>query len=157
MKSIVGLDPGKTGALAIIDQYGVTAEAFPLYCNEIDIRQISEYLAPLVDPVCYLEKVGSRPGQGVKSMFTFGEGYGKLKGMMEALCIPYVLVTPQAWKKKVLAGLNWKGDKSAAIEFCHRKHPKMDLRASERARTPHMGICDALCIAEYGRMMEVNK
>ena len=154
MKNYCGIDPGKTGGFAIIDDSGITAEVFPLCNNEIDIKKISEFFSPLEDPICCLEKVHSSPQQGVCSAFSFGRSYGEIIGMLKTLSIPYVLVTPQAWKKKVLAGMNWKGNKKIAAEFCMRKYPKLDLRESERCRVPHMGLVDALCIAEYCKATE---
>lgn len=52
-----------------------------------------------------LEQVGARPGQGVSAMFSFGQVYGFLRGLLVAHRIPFVLVTPQRWMKD----LNFKG------------------------------------------------
>ena len=95
----------------------------------------------------FIEKVHAMPGQGVTSMFNFGMGYGLLRMALAANQIPYQLVTPQAWKKKVLAGLP--KDKSSAINYVARKYPNVDLIPG-RKRTPHDGIADAICIGEYG-------
>jgi crossover junction endodeoxyribonuclease RuvC len=154
MRPVIGIDPGKSGAFAIIDDSGVTAEAFKFNGDELDVRFICEFIEPLNDPIVYLEKVHSMPKQGVKSTFTFGRGFGELIGMVKALQVPFVYVTPQAWKKKVLAGLDWKGNKKASIEYCVRKFPGMDLRRTDRSKIPHDGITDALCIAEYGKQLE---
>ena len=75
---------------------------------------------------------------------------GDLLGILEALGIPYRLVTPQAWKKTVLAGTT--KDKSAAVQFCRRAFPGVSLTPG-RKRVPHDGMADALCLAEYGRQL----
>lgn len=69
-------------------------------------------------------------------------------GIVEAAGIPYRLVTPQAWKKRVLAGTT--KDKDAAISFVRRAYPTIDLTPGKK-RTPHDGIADAVCLAEWGR------
>lgn len=155
MSAIVGIDPGVKGGIAIIDRNGITAEIMPIRdSSEIDIPAITSYLIGLIKPTIYIEKVHSMPNQGVASTFTFGKGFGKLLGMCEALELPYVLVTPQKWKQSVLAGFNWKGRKAASIEYCSCRYPELDLRATKRSRKVHDGICDALCIAEYGKMID---
>lgn len=56
--------------------------------------------------VCCLERVGARPGQGVTSMFKFGENFGFIQGLLTACSIPYGLVTPQKWKREK-GGICW--------------------------------------------------
>ena len=148
----IGIDPGQTGGIAIIDEHGVTAEVMPVRDKEIDVPEIVPYFAGMSDPLCVIEKVGAMPKQGVSSTFKFGKGFGKLLGMLEAIEIPYILVTPQQWKKTVLVGMNWKGRKVASIEYCRTRYPKLDLKASPRCRKDHDGMADALCMAEYGRL-----
>ncbi len=100
--------------------------------------------------VVFIEKVHAMPKQGVSSTFKFGMGYGLVIGVCEALGIPYRLVTPQAWKKVVLAGTA--KDKDAAVSFVRRAYPGVDLIPGKK-RVPHDGIADAMCIAEFGRQM----
>ena len=45
-----------------------------------------------------LEKVNAMPGQGVTSMFSFGQRYGELIGLAVALQLPITLVTPKEWQ-----------------------------------------------------------
>lgn len=49
--------------------------------------------------VCMLEKVHSMPGQGVSSTFKFGQNYGWIKGMLDAIGIPYLEQPPTQWTK----------------------------------------------------------
>ena len=57
-----------------------------------------------------LEKVHSMPGQGVRSMFSMGMGYGIWLGLIAATNTPLTLVTPQAWKKEMMQGMGKEKD-----------------------------------------------
>ena len=143
MKVYLGIDPGKKGGIAVITEEG-EIEAFPL-----DERVLHMQIQSLAfdDCVCCLEKVHAMPGQGVTSMFTFGEGYGFIRGMLAAYNIPYQEIQPQKWKKEF--GLS--GEKASSIEVAHRLFPTVSLKATERCRTDHDGMAEALLMAEYAR------
>jgi crossover junction endodeoxyribonuclease RuvC len=145
---VVGVDPGKTGGLVLIADDETQVLRMPVTAGEVDGRQISSWLFLHSPDIVILEKVGARPKQGVKSMFTFGMGYGVVKGVLETLVIPYRLVLPQAWKRAVLAGT--KKDKDAAIAFIRTAYPTINL-IPEGCRTPQDGIADAACMAVWGR------
>ncbi len=146
--NIVGIGPGKSGGLAFYAHNGsVSATVMPIAGKAYDGLAILEYITDA--DLVVIEKVGAMPGQGVTSMFNFGAGYGLLQGICLGVGIPYELVTPQRWKKVVLA--DTKKDKNAAISYCRRRFPGVSLLASERCKKPHDGIADALCLMEYGR------
>jgi crossover junction endodeoxyribonuclease RuvC len=147
----IAFDPGKDGGIAW-NAATCGAIAMPISGKEIDIYEISQLIKSQCWPdnsIAIIEQVHSMPGQGVKSVFTFGKGYGSLIGLLVGLGIRTELVTPQAWKKVVLAGTV--KDKDAAIAYCRRAFPQISLLATPRCKTPHDGIADALCILEYGR------
>lgn len=138
----IGIDPGKDGAMAFINEKG-----------EGDIIPFSEaaYTA-----LCYqlkgkckavLEKAGARPGQGTRSMFSFGENYGFIRGILEANNIPYQIVHPLKWKKEY--GIT--SDKQTSIRAAKHLFPEMDLRKSDRSTKDHDGMAEALLMAEYAR------
>lgn len=138
----IGIDPGKDGAMAVIEDGEITAVPFG----------VDEYRAVLGDLPgdicrCCLERVGAMPGQGVTSMFKFGENFGFIQGLLTAYNIPYELVTPQKWKKE----FQITGDKNSSIAVCKRLFPGVDLRKTERCRTDHDGMAEALLMAEYAR------
>ena len=149
---IMGIDPGQKGGVAIIVR-GEVSVYFPMPdCNGLSDK-IGIWGRDF--KMCYVEKVHSMPKQGVASTFKFGKHYGEILGILTALQIPYQLVTPQAWKKVVLEGLDWKGKgKEVAIEYVQRRYPSVNLLATERSRKPHDGMADAICIARYGEIME---
>lgn len=149
---IIGIDPGQSGGIAAIDGDASHAVPMPLSGKDIDGHEIAKLLKNLTPSVVILEKVHAMPKQGVSSTFKFGMGFGLVIGVCEALGIPYRLVTPQAWKKAVLAGTT--KDKDAAIAFVRRAYPTIDLTPG-RKRVPHDGIADAVCIAEYGRQLMI--
>lgn len=92
--------------------------------------------------------------QGSVTNFNTGFGFGLLRGMLAARMIPYQIVRPQAWQKVMFDGMTNTADtKTLSAIVAGRLFPDLDLRKSERCRTPHDGKTDALLIAEYGRRL----
>ena len=163
MNAYLGVDPGLSGAIAIIiDQppYSTKIKILPtpVAGKEIDVQAIIDFINlwlpddPLfgrVNTVAYIEKVGAFPGQGVSSMFKFGFTTGVMHGIIRTLGIPLYTVTPQAWKKEILSGTD--KSKQAAIDYCLRAYPDVKLFRTERSKTYDDGLADALCIAEYAK------
>lgn len=151
---IIGIAPGKHGGIAAITASRVLACcAMPLHGDEIATSEIADILQPLIVPErteAVIEKVGAMPKQGVSSTFTFGKGFGILLGVCGTLKLPVRFVTPQVWKTLILAGTS--KDKNAAIAHCIRRWPSVSL-VPETCRTAHDGMAEALCIAEYGRLL----
>ena len=152
----LGFDPGLSGGCAAIDTATkeVTGFPMPISGGEVDARALGCWIYGLLVRVEFkciatVEKVHSMPKQGVASTFKFGLGYGKVLGILGAYAVRTELVTPQAWKKVVLAGT--KGDKDAAIEWCGRNTRVALIQTG--CRTPHDGVADAICIAEFGVRM----
>jgi hypothetical protein len=143
----IGIDPGKKGALAYI----LESRDGKITVNAVNMEQlpfILHRLSMLDLPIrCCLEKVHAMPKQGVTSTFSFGEGFGWLKGVMDALGISYQEVPPQKWKREF--GLN--SDKQTSIQVCKRLFPDADLRPSAKCRVDNDGMAEALLMAEYAR------
>lgn len=140
----IGIDVGKNGGIAIICENGerVTATAVP-YSDAM----LKDVCRMLKNSVITLEKVASRPKQGVTSSFNFGAEYGYIKGVIEANGLQYNEVTPKKWKRYF--GVT--ADKQTSIVKAHALFPKVCLRKTSRCRTDHDGMAEALLIAEYGR------
>jgi crossover junction endodeoxyribonuclease RuvC len=145
--NIISFDPGKSGAIAIHKDGTTTAQPMPIAGKEMDLPTLATIIRSASPDLAIIEKVHSMPGQGVSSTFSFGTGYGQLQGLLAGLGIPFELVTPQSWKKSVLAGTA--KDKDAAISYCRRAFPDVPL-VMPRCRNPHDGIADALCLMQYG-------
>jgi crossover junction endodeoxyribonuclease RuvC len=152
---IVGIDPGVTGAVAIItDARGVNGIIDTPVMEVLRNRKKRQEYQPAAmvgilkaGPVdhAFIEQVSAMPGQGVTSMFGFGKGFGIWLGIIAALGIPYTLVTPQSWKKALMAG---QADKDAGRLRACQLYPGV---AHLLARKKDIGRADALLIAEYGR------
>ena len=138
----VGIAPGAKGAFAMLDTG--TVDVLPLDMEEFTaaMRRLDPKQTRVV-----LEHVSAMPGQGVVSMFTFGTGWGRIMGVLEALRIPYELVKPQKWKK----AFSVTGDKNSSIAVAKRLYPGIDLRRTERSHKDDDGLAEALLMAEYAR------
>ena len=149
MASLVAIDPGLHGAIATFSPSGVvSAVPMPLAGKALDLPAIAAVIRDTFPQWVILEKVASRPGQGVASTFKFGMGYGSILGIAAALAVPVELVTPQRWKGAILHGTA--KDKAAAIAYCRRAYPGVSL-VPPGCRVPHDGLADSLCLLEYGR------
>lgn len=91
----IGIDPGKSGAMAIILDTG------KIYVERFDegIRSLFDLLllTTKYDHTCMLEKVHSFPGQGVRSTFNFGVNYGIWLSLLKSTNINYDLLPPKQW------------------------------------------------------------
>ena len=147
----IGIDPGNTGAIALLSGSKlVSLSDMPLMANGKKQQINAAELASIVEDMkliggevtAVVERVGAMPGQGVSSMFNFGMGYGVIQGVLAATGTPYILVTPQAWKKE--AGLISK-DKDMARTLAQQLFPDAPL-----ARKKDIGRADAILIAHFG-------
>lgn len=93
--------------------------------------------------IVWMEKVSARPGQGVSSMFRFGQQFGALEMAVAAHGHQLRMVTPGAWKKHF--GLT--SDKGAARSVAMQRFPAM---ASMFSRVRDDGRAEAALIALYG-------
>lgn len=152
----MGIDPGIKGGIAVL--YGNDPPVTTVFAetegrvNAVLLRAFLAFHAMANDLAIAIEKVHSMPKQGVASSFKFGVNYGITLGTATTLGprVRVELVTPQAWKKLILAGMNRDDQKQAAIDYCRRAWPGVSL-VQPGCRKPHDGIADALCLAEYAR------
>lgn len=147
MKTVfIGIDPGKSGGIACIDTESGICYTVPYSDKEL-LDLCSSESGKGQNVVCCLEKVGAMPGQGVVSMFSFGQSVGYIKGVLESFRIPYQEITPQKWKREF--GLT--SDKAKSAEVCRKLFPDISLLATPRCKKPHDGMTEALLMAEYAR------
>jgi hypothetical protein len=156
MKTIVAIDPGVTGGIAVWG-YGKT-ECHPMPETEgdrVDFIKSVKAAAAMEggEVVCVLEKVGGYAGKGQpgSAMFRFGEHFGFLKGVIQTLEIRLVLVRPQVWQKGFGLG---------TASACRTKSEwKNKLKAEAQRLFPHLPVtlktADALLILEYARRIGV--
>jgi hypothetical protein len=153
MRVHIGIDPGLSGAVAIlIDDGSVQVYDTPTCLIKAAKRdfsgvEMSKLLGPFAgrdDVVVALEAVHSFPGEGVSSAFSFGRGVGIWEGILSAYRIRYARITPQKWKAYMMDGCA--KEKNASILEAQRHFPKVDLSLKK-----HHGRADALLLAEYSR------
>ena len=109
---IIGIDPGISGAICFFEN-GEVKEILdmpnmadgkknkrqingPQIYNEISKRIIN---ISKKEVVVVIEQVAAMPGQGVTSMFNFGQSFGVLKGICSAMQLSMHFVRPAKWKK----------------------------------------------------------
>ena len=156
----VGIDPGLTGAVAVIDADGAVElcdspwwelKAKKGVQRDYNANGMAEIISGVIarasnrgSIVAGLEKVHSMPEQGVASSFKFGVGLGIWQGILAAFGIQYQLIPPQRWKKALMDGMG--KEKDASLIVAQRLFPTADLRLRK-----HHGRADALLLAEFMR------
>lgn len=141
----IGIDPGANGGIAWIDYNGKPCvEKMPDSLQDLWelICDITNYPRSTVDGrsyKAYIEQVHSSPQMGVKSAFTFGNGFGHLEMALTAAGIPFERVRPQVWQKAL--GCMTKGDKNITKRKAQELFPDIKVTHS---------IADSLLIAHYG-------
>lgn len=138
----IGIDPGKSGAMAIINGESVELIPFSIDAYIDRLWKVDEKNA-----ICCLEHVNAMPGNGSVGMFHFGENFGFIQGVLSALHIPYELIRPQKWKKE----FSVTADKNTSIEVCKRLFPQVSLLRTERSRKGDDGLAEALLMALYAK------
>jgi crossover junction endodeoxyribonuclease RuvC len=151
---ICAIDPGLSGALAILDTDGtlVAMHDTPTLTLRLargtkqtyDIPGMCGILEPYAGAGLHvlIEESQCMPGQGVRSMFTIGYGYGLWLGILAALALPYTPVRPAVWKKACGLGK----DKEHTRLRAQQLFPSADLR-----RKKDHGRAEALLLAWYGQ------
>ena len=148
---ILGCDPGKHGAIAIlaadhtlidcIDMPDGTGAALGAH-----IRQLVLDWQPLDITAAWVEQVHAMPKQGVSSTFTFGMGYGAILGALGALGVPVHHVTPQHWKRTQRVTKDKTSSRQRATELWPEQSSWFRL-------VKHDGRAEAALIARHGLMV----
>jgi len=154
-KIFIGLDPGIKGGITILDREQNIIDKMPMPIigksdKQYDIWEIYAFIARYKNSFAILEKAQPQFRDGSKQAFKTGYGYGVLQAILTGLQIPFQIIAPKVWQKKVFDGLHSDDTKAASILFCKRKWPSEDWTATERSRKPHDGMTDAACMAYYG-------
>ena len=144
----LGIDPGKSGALALIGRDGLTLDWIGLNETEHDVAKFIELYRPMID-LAVLERVGARPGNGAASMFKFGQSYGFCIGLLTAAKIRYQIHTPTKWQRALglvrpkLSRTEKKKINKSMAQRLFMGSPKITNRNA-----------DAFLLAEYARRIE---
>ena len=151
---IIGIDPGLSGGIAVLEDNKIK-EIFDMPVmsdGKKNKRQLnSALLAQLVkdnlrdsgDTVIIVEQVNAMPGQGVTSMFYFGQSFGAIKGICAALGLPIFFVRPAKWKKHFeLINSSKDASRTKVIEM----YPSI---AEKLSKKKDVNKSDAILIALY--------
>ena len=153
---IIGIDPGISGSICFFDEGKILdviemptmaegkknkkqVNGSQIY-NEI-LKKIHETKKEEIRVV--IEQVSAMPGQGVTSMFNFGQSFGILKGICSAMQLPMYFVRPAKWKKYFnLINSEKDASRTRAIEI----FPYFSAKLS---RKKDSNKADAILIASY--------
>ena len=151
---IIGIDPGLNGAIALMENNKVlNVFDMPVMAEgKKNKRQLNS--AQLVKIIkentltneeinVVVEQVNAMPGQGVTSMFNFGQTFGAIKGVCAALELPIFFVRPTKWKKYFeLINSSKDSSRTKAIEM----YPAL---SNLLAKKKDVNKSDAILIARY--------
>ena len=164
MTKIIGIDPGLNGAIAILkDNKVLSLHDMPVMAegkknkrqiNSAQIVNIIKENTKLSEEiVVVVEQVNAMPGQGVTSMFNFGQTFGAIKGICAALNLPISFVRPSKWKKYFeLINSSKDSSRTKAIEM----YP---ILSNQLSKKKDVNKSDAVLIARFyfeTRLKDIN-
>ena len=151
---IIGIDPGISGAISVVENKKIL-EVYdtPTMIDgkknkkQINSAQVTNIIKERINTgkevVVVVEHVNAMPGQGVTSMFNFGQSFGVIKGICAALSLPIYFVRPAKWKKHFnLIKTNKDASRTKVIEV----YPEI---SSKLSRKKDSNKADAILIAKY--------
>ena len=151
---IFGIDPGISGAISVLENKKVI-EVFDMPTmidgkkskRQVNGAQVTNIIKEKLDKnkeiIVVVEHVNAMPGQGVTSMFNFGQSFGVIKGISSALSLPIYFVRPTKWKKHFnLIKTNKDASRTKVIQI----YPEI---SSKLSRKKDSNKADAILIARY--------
>ena len=151
---IVGIDPGLSGAIAILKENKVLGIFdMPVMAEgkknkkQLNSAQLVNILRENIqdkeESAVVVEQVNAMPGQGVTSMFNFGQTFGAIKGVCAALELPIFFVRPSKWKKHFeLINSSKDSSRTKVIEM----YPSLSNQLSKKK---DVNKSDAILIARF--------
>lgn len=152
-KYSIGIDPGLSGAIAIIspeslkifDMPTMTVERNGKSKRQVSANELAEmlYLYSGRDCHVYCERVSAMAGQGVTSVFSFGRSFGMIEGILAAFKMPVTFVPPATWVKAIGRGHGKDASRARAMELFPSDQDQFK-------RVKDDGRADAALIAYWG-------
>jgi len=151
---IIGIDPGLSGAIAILENKKVlNIFDMPVMSegkknkrqlnSALLVSLLKENIGQSEEVSIVVEQVNAMPGQGVTSMFNFGQTFGAIKGVCAALELPIFFVRPSKWKKYFeLINSSKDSSRTKAIEM----YPSL---SKQLAKKKDVNKSDAILIARF--------
>ena len=152
---IIGIDPGISGSICFFEEGKILdVIEMPVMTDgkknkkQVNGAQIYNEIFKRIDTShkdirVVIEQVSAMPGQGVTSMFNFGQSFGILKGICSAMSLPMYFVRPAKWKKYFnLINTEKDASRTKAIEI----FPYYSVNLSKKKDA---NKADAMLIASY--------
>ena len=153
---IIGIDPGISGSICFFqDGKIMDVVEMPIMTDgkknkkQVNGSQIFNEISLRIknidkkDIKVVIEQVSAMPGQGVTSMFNFGQSFGILKGICSAMQLPMYFVRPAKWKKYFnLINSEKDASRTRAIEI-------FPYFSSELSRKKDSNKADAILMANF--------
>jgi len=153
---IIGIDPGISGSICFFqDGKIMDVVEMPIMTEgkknkkQVNGSQIFNEILKRIENIdkknikVVIEQVSAMPGQGVTSMFNFGQSFGILKGICSAMQLPMYFVRPAKWKKYFnLINSEKDASRTRAIEI-------FPYFSSELSRKKDINKADAILIANF--------
>jgi len=143
----VGIDPGKSGALVVLQQGSIVDQHLLSHISP------KHYLDKLKNiQAIFIEKAQTMGRENARAMFSYGHAYGYLCGSLIDIPAKVYYVPPVTWTSKIhaLSPIKYDNPKECSLFVAKKIWPTHDFRATERSKKPHDGIIDAALIALYG-------
>ena len=153
---IIGIDPGISGSICFFEDGKIldvvempTMTEGKKNKRQVNGSQIYNEISKRIERVdkknikVIIEQVSAMPGQGVTSMFNFGQSFGILKGICSAMQLPMYFVRPAKWKKYFsLINSEKDASRTKAIEI-------FPYFSSNLSKKKDSNKADAILIASY--------
>ena len=153
---IIGIDPGISGSICFFEDGKIldvvempTMTEGKKNKRQVNGSQIYNEISKRINKIekqkirVVIEQVSAMPGQGVTSMFNFGQSFGILKGICSAMQIPMYFVRPAKWKKYFgLINSEKDASRTRAIEM-------FPYFSSELSKKKDSNKADAILIASF--------
>ena len=160
---IIGIDPGISGSICFFEDGKIldviempTMTEGKKNKKQVNSSQIYNEIQKVIiheekkDIKVVIEQVSAMPGQGVTSIFNFGQSFGVLKGIFSAMQLPMDFISPVKWKKHYnLINTQKDSSRTKAIEF-------FPYISSKLSRKKDANKADAILIASFYYQIQKN-
>ena len=140
----LGVDVGAKGGIALLHN---TELELAVPFDKTKFLDVASFLSREQEATrACVERVHAMPHQGPVSMFSFGQSFGWILGVLDAFEISYQLIDPRRWKSEY----NLNSDKQRSIEVAKQLFPSAPL-IPPGCRKPHDGVGESILLSEYAR------
>lgn len=153
MTAYLGIDPGLSGALVLMDGRALEVADVPTFTltrnaknkREIDVQQLADIVEAFArsNPLVFIENSTPMPQQGSASTFAFGKAFGIILGVCAANKLVIERIAPQRWKRALLVPKDKDGARARASQL-------LPAHAHNWRLHKHDGRAEAALLALYG-------